>query len=111
MGKGDACGFKWTEATFDGNMGVGQQMSALGAIQSAIVAVPGTDNARIGPVTNSTGGTSTGDSGAGSGKTGRQGMQRGDVMVTRGDRAGAAVLTVLVLVSFCGGAGFMVLEG
>ncbi|TGO39629.1 hypothetical protein BHYA_0050g00140 [Botrytis hyacinthi] len=107
-GTGGACGFKWTEGTFDGNVGVGQQMSALGAIQSAMVAVPGTDNARIGPVTNSTGGTSVGDSGAGSGKMGREGVGV-QVVVTKGDRVGAAVATVAVLMSLCGGAAFMIL--
>lgn len=35
------CGFQWTKgAAYDGSTGVGQQMSALGAIQSAMVQIP-----------------------------------------------------------------------
>jgi mannan endo-1,6-alpha-mannosidase len=35
------CGFKWTQRTQnDGNFGIGQSMSALGVIQSAMISVP-----------------------------------------------------------------------
>jgi mannan endo-1,6-alpha-mannosidase len=40
-GPNSKCGFRWTARTqSDGNFGVGQSMSALGVIQSAMVSVP-----------------------------------------------------------------------
>ncbi|EPE26709.1 Six-hairpin glycosidase [Glarea lozoyensis ATCC 20868] len=40
-GSTSKCGFRWTERTRnDGNFGIGQSMSALGVIQSAMVSVP-----------------------------------------------------------------------
>jgi mannan endo-1,6-alpha-mannosidase len=40
-GPNSKCGFRWTERTkSDGNFGIGQSMSALGVIQSAMVSVP-----------------------------------------------------------------------
>lgn len=82
-------------------------------IQSALVAVPGTDNSARVPVTNSTGGTSLGnsDAGGGVGKGGKGGESgKMDVAVTQGERAGAGFATVVVLLSLLGGMGFMVLE-
>ncbi|KAI9650792.1 hypothetical protein NHQ30_000823 [Ciborinia camelliae] len=108
-GPNNACGFKWTQATYDGNTGIGQQMSALGGIQNAMVAVPGADNSRNVPVTNSTGGTSVGNSNAGGGTTGKTSMKV-EIVITQGDRVGAGFATVAVLLSVLGGAGFMVLE-
>lgn len=84
-------------------------MSALGGIQSAMVAVPGVDNSRNVPVTNTTGGTSVGDSNAGSGKTGMLSMKE-EIVITNGDRVGAGFATVAILLSLFGGAGFMILE-
>lgn len=49
------CGSKWTTATYDGAYGVGQQMSALQVIQANLI------KQAASPVTNSTGGTSSGD--------------------------------------------------
>ncbi|KAB8294013.1 hypothetical protein EYC80_009475 [Monilinia laxa] len=108
-GPNNACGFKWSQGDYDGNIGIGQQMSALGGIQSAMVAVPGVDNSRNVPVTNTTGGTSVGDSNAGSGKTGMLSMKE-EIVITNGDRVGAGFATLAVLLSLLGGAGFMILE-
>lgn len=54
------CGHSWLPSSFDGDLGLGNQMSALEVIQS-LLAKP--NNV---PVTNSTGGTSKGDPVAGS---------------------------------------------
>ncbi|KAM3066103.1 hypothetical protein ACMFMG_010555 [Clarireedia jacksonii] len=109
-GPNNACGFKWTSGTYDGNTGVGQQMSALGAIQSAIVGVKGVEIKA--PVTNSTGGTSVGNAGAGQGSNaGMKGMNEDTVKITQGDRVGAGFATLAVLLSVLGGSAFMVLEG
>ncbi|TKA81742.1 hypothetical protein B0A55_01126 [Friedmanniomyces simplex] len=99
---GMTCGFRWNSTIWDGTYGVGQQMSALSAIQSNLITV---DNVRA-PYTADTGGTSPGDPSAGSG-TGD--VTRGEAGVyTRtigaGDKAGAGILTALVLIMTLGGA-------
>ncbi|CZR51923.1 probable DFG5 protein [Phialocephala subalpina] len=101
------CGFKWSNgATFDGSTGVGQQMSGLGAIQSAIVQVKGAEV--VAPVTNSTGGTSQGDSSAGITKP-STGMTEAAIKVTTGDKVASGFLTVAVLGGVIGGSTFMVM--
>ncbi|KAK6857367.1 mannan endo-1-6-alpha-mannosidase DCW1-like protein [Apiospora arundinis] len=89
---GRACGFGWTTGAFDGSMGAGQQMDVLGTVSSLLIkeAKP--------PLTNGTGGTSTGDYNAGIGGDDFMGHT---APITTGDKAGAAILTILLL----GGAG------
>ena len=91
---GNTCGMRWTTGNWDGASGVGEQMSALEVIQSNLI-----DTVR-GPVSNGTGGISMGDPSAGTG---------GDVAVpleqiTTADRAGAGIVTALLLVGLLGGA-------
>lgn len=98
---GTTCGLKWTQPTWDGSTGVGEQMSAMEVIQTNLISKVD------GPVTNATGGTSKGDPAAGTG---------GDIMplgpytgkITTGDRVGAGFLTFFVLVGVLGGAWWMV---
>jgi len=109
---GTQCAFKWTGAGTDGRFGIGQQMSALGAIQSAMVAVPGEVIAV--PVTNSTGGTSVGNA-AGGVVNGQNPTEKAltvtntDPVQTR-DRVAAGFLTVAMLGSVIGGGVFMIME-
>ncbi|KAB5566054.1 putative dfg5 protein [Coniochaeta sp. 2T2.1] len=84
------CGFKWTTGTYDGVTGAGQEMNALGALLSMLV----DDKAVSLPFTNSTGGTSLGNPEAG----GDPDVLQPQSPVTQGDRAGAGILTALVLV-------------
>ena len=90
---GSTCGTKWTEGQWDGATGVGQQMSAMEVFQSNLIdSVPG-------PVSQGNGGLSKGDPGAGTG---------GDDLapeepISTADRAGAGILTALVLVMLLGG--------
>lgn len=92
---GQMCGMKWTAgATWDGTTGVGQQMGALSVIQANLI------NQVAVPVTNKTGGTSTGNAAAGGGG----GISTSDPAlsqdtITQGSRAGAGILTCLVLIS------------
>ena len=88
---------RWTENAWDGQTGVGEQMSALEVIQSGLIdLVPG-------PVSRATGGISTGDASAGTG---------GDDIffspITTGDRAGAGILTFIVLLGLIGGTWWLV---
>ncbi|OJJ79769.1 glycoside hydrolase family 76 protein [Aspergillus glaucus CBS 516.65] len=83
---GTYCGTSWTKGTYDGTMGVGQQMSALEVIQATLLDTVG------GPLTDRTGGSSDGDSFAGTGRTSAElpGQWR---PLTLKDRAGAWAAT------------------
>jgi mannan endo-1,6-alpha-mannosidase len=106
--KGRACGLKWVTngktGTWDGTTGVGEQMGALEVIQSTLVAQT------AGPVTNKTGGTSTGDPTAGSGSARTAADLRDSWVPTTGDRAGAGILTAVVLVGVLGGIGWVSMD-
>jgi mannan endo-1,6-alpha-mannosidase len=98
---GNQCGLKWGIGTNDGSMGVGEQMSALEVIQSNLIdLVPG-------PLTNSSGGTSKGNNAAGSNSDDNPASFNA---ITGGDRAGAGILTTLVLIALFGGAWWMALK-
>ncbi|WPG97726.1 Hypothetical protein R9X50_00050700 [Acrodontium crateriforme] len=97
---GVTCGTKWTTGAFDGTYGVGQQMSALEVVQSLLI-----DNVR-GPVSNVTGGTSAGDPSAGTNTGNSYGYFEGPI--TTGSRAGAGVITAMVIIGLVGGAWWMV---
>lgn len=90
---GTTCGFAWSSGTFDNSVGAGQTMNVLGAVSSLLVA-----NAKA-PVTNASGGTSEGDPNAGSGS---DSFTNTPAPITTGDRAGAGILTALVLASAAG---------
>ena len=94
---GTSCGNKWYTGSYDGTTGVGEQMSALEVIQSNLLTVV------AGPVTEDNGGTSKGDSNAGS----TSDIDQSDLdksVVTTKDRAGAALMTVLLSFVMIGGA-------
>ncbi|KAK6214235.1 hypothetical protein LQW54_004662 [Pestalotiopsis sp. IQ-011] len=92
------CGFGWAEGTFDGSVGAGQTMNVLGAISSLLVG-----ESKV-PVTNSTGGTSGGNYNAGQDS---DSFTNSLPAITQGDRAGAGILTVLILASATGTFGWM----
>lgn len=61
------CGFRWTTGGYDGDTGAGQQMNVLAALLTTLMDVdPQGAQGMAAPVTNSTGGTSVGNSNAGS---------------------------------------------
>ncbi|KGQ01919.1 hypothetical protein PAAG_11309 [Paracoccidioides lutzii Pb01] len=87
---GQQCPLKWTTETFEGETGLGEQMAALEVIQSNLISKTPP------PLTNLTGGTSPGDPNAGL----QRGHQTPDIAtrkITAGDRAGAVILTVLLI--------------
>ncbi|KAL2074012.1 hypothetical protein VTL71DRAFT_7790 [Oculimacula yallundae] len=90
---GMTCGEHWYQP-YDGLYGLGQQMSALSVVQSMLI-----DEAPA-LATNGNGGTSKGDVDAG-----KKGDASGPVSkpVTTGDRAGAGILTAMVLSGLLGG--------
>lgn len=97
---GRFCGFQWTEGTFDGIMGVGQQMNVLGALVSMLYKETAV------PVTNSTGGTSQGDANAGNDKT----TITTFAAITGGDRAGAGILTAIIIAGATGAFAWMSID-
>lgn len=97
---GNSCGLQWTTGAFDGSLGVGEQMSVLEVVQSLLTqTVPG-------PASANNGGTSKGNPGAGTGGTAPTGIQTGTI--TTADKAGAGILTILVVFAFVGGLWWMI---
>ncbi|KAL8939442.1 MAG: hypothetical protein Q9216_003348 [Gyalolechia sp. 2 TL-2023] len=94
---GTTCGRQWNSTTWDGTLGIGEQMSALSIIQANLISKVAP------PVTMARGGTSKSNPSAGTGNTD---SVRQDPNLTRevtmGDKAGAGILTALVLGGLCG---------
>ncbi|KAI0814618.1 cell wall glycosyl hydrolase [Xylaria sp. FL0064] len=102
---GTACGFKWTQqANFDGLVGVGEQMSALSAIQYTLVKKAQVSKA---PVTASTGGTSIGNVNAGAATASKLPTP---APITMGERVAAGFATTAILMSVLGGSIFVMKE-
>lgn len=85
------CGLVWNKDKYDGSTGVGQQMAAMEVTLSCMV------KQRSAPLTSDTGGTSKGDPDAGSEDIGRTEPESNLGPITAGDRAGAGILTVLII--------------
>lgn len=99
--EGATCGSKWFQGTYDGAKGVGQQMSALEVIQSMLI-----DQVE-GPVTNTSGGTSRSDDpNVGLGGDDNAGVPTSSI--TMADRAGAGIMSALVMIGILGGAWWMI---
>jgi mannan endo-1,6-alpha-mannosidase len=99
---GTACGFKWTEKSkFDGLVGVGEQMSALSALQYTLVKKAEVEKA---PVTASTGGTSIGNVNAGASTDSKIPTLP---PITTGERVAAGFVTTAILFSMLGGSFFV----
>ena len=102
--KKTTCGQKWTQgAAFDGTTGVGEQMSALEVIQANLQ--PFKDK---GPAADGKGGTSKGDPSAGTVPSTWSGKPP-EAEITGADRAGAGVLTALMILLISSGSIWIVL--
>lgn len=101
----NVCGQEWNTTTWDGTFGVGQQMSALAVMQALMIDV---DTLKS-PLTASTGGTSKSNPTAGTGSSESASNPAIDTSaVTTADKAGAGIITALVLIMLLGGAWWMV---
>ncbi|KAI0128003.1 family 76 glycosyl hydrolase [Xylariales sp. AK1849] len=86
---GTACGFSWLGgSTYDGTSGVGEQLNAMSVVMTMLI-----DSAPS-PYTSDTGGSSTGNANGGSSDSDKIATLKD---ITTADRAGAGVLTALVL--------------
>ncbi|KAK5632677.1 hypothetical protein RRF57_008391 [Xylaria bambusicola] len=86
-GNGRMCGFHWTSGQYDGQLSASLEMNVLGALTALMMP----DVAP--PLTNTTGGTSKGDPDAGQTKTELPTFSP----ITTGDKAGASILTILII--------------
>ncbi|KAF3353889.1 hypothetical protein VD0004_g5771 [Verticillium dahliae] len=91
---GRVCGFYWDRGEFidpavDKTTGAGEQMNVLAAVSSLLIAGANP------PTTNDTGGTSRGDSNAGRDSNPFQDPEP----ITTADRAGAGIVTFIILAS------------
>ncbi|RDW91120.1 mannan endo-1,6-alpha-mannosidase-2 [Coleophoma crateriformis] len=98
---GRMCGLSWSSGAYDGTTGVGQQMAAMSVVFTNLLAI---DQSLGVPVTNSTGGTSIGNNNAGS-----QSVANPEAIkpATTGDRAGAGIVTTIILLGATGMFGWM----
>lgn len=88
---GTYCGFRWAKGTYDGTTGVGQQMGTLEVVQGLLSAEVD------GPVTSTTGGSSEGNSAAGTESSDDDESPIHYSTLTTADRAGASILTAIVV--------------
>lgn len=97
---GRTCGLSWSSGAYDGTFGVGQQMAAMSALFVNLLPL----ETVAPPVTNATGGTSEGNPDAGAHSVANP---EALVPATGGDRAGAGIVTTLVLLGATGMFGWM----
>lgn len=95
------CGSRWYQDSFDNSGGVGQQMSALSVIAANLV------DQVAPPYSADTGGSSKSDPGLGSGGS-DDNLPVQAPPVTTGAKAGAGILTAIVLITTVGGAWWMI---
>ena len=94
------CGLRWVDnGVNDGSTGVGEQMAALEVVQSLLYTTV------AGPATQKAGGISVSDPNAGASAPNTPITFNS---VTTGDKAGASILTLIVLVGILAGAWWMV---
>ncbi|KAH8908031.1 mannan endo-1,6-alpha-mannosidase, partial [Coniochaeta sp. PMI_546] len=105
---GRMCGLRWTDnGKWDGTTGVGQQMAAMEIVLANMI------EHVTAPVTNTTGGTSTGDAGAGGSDIGRDdpySIIDSWQPISTGDRAGAGILTAVIVISLLAGLAWLMLD-
>lgn len=99
--QGTTCGLKWNLGYWDGTTDFGQQMAALDVIQSNLIT-------RVAPpASKGHGGTSKGNPGAG-GDPQPPKPKELSFPITTADKAGAGILTVLMMVSIGGSCGWLI---
>ncbi|KOS23011.1 Mannan endo-1 [Escovopsis weberi] len=95
---GRQCGFNWVTGAYDGKTGAGQEMNVLGAVSALL------HETAEAPVTEGSGGISKGNPNAGSKS---DDFKKHLKPITTGDKAGAGIITLIILGSACGMFGWM----
>lgn len=100
---GTGCGYTWlTGGTYDGRVGVATQMNALDAVMYTLMAEVKA------PVTADDGGTSKGNPDGGVSDDSRLPQAR---PITTADRAGAGIVTALMILGMVGFSGYLIVDG
>lgn len=99
---GRQCGMQWFTTTWDGTYGVGQQMAAM-AVVGATLNTPA-----MAPLSLNTGATSKSDPNAGN--DGATNSTKPLKPITTGDKAGAAIFTIILVGIVVSGAIFLVTD-
>lgn len=99
---GHTCGLDWQKGSNDAIYGLGEQISALEIFNNLLI------SERPAPLTNDTGGTSTGNANAGLDSSSNTVLEN-NLNITGKDKAGAGVITAIVLAVMTGGSIWMVL--
>lgn len=99
---GHTCGLNWGHSDgWDGYYGLGEQMSALEALLNTLVWT------KPAPLTSDTGGSSVGNGSAGS--TQHKELIENNIQIGTKDRAGAGVITSIILIIFLVSAWWMII--
>ena len=105
---GHLCGIRWYENTWDGTSGIGREMSALSVMSASLIG----EKADPVPKSAKTGGISKPDPNAGTGGgggPGGPGKSPADLPVmSTGDKAGAAIVTVIFVCGWIAAMTYMV---
>lgn len=97
---GHTCGLDWTLGKWDGLYGLGEQMSAIEALQNRLIWT------KPPPLSAETGATSTGNGSAGAGTSTDLTHKRLDIQTK--DKAGAAIITTILVIIFLVSAWWMI---
>lgn len=98
---GHTCGLNWGhESGWDGYYGLGEQMSALEALQNRLIWT------RPPPLTGDTGASSVGNGSAGSDST--KDIMSNTINIETKDRAGAGIITTIIIIMFLVSAWWMI---
>ncbi|KAJ5691762.1 Mannan endo-1-6-alpha-mannosidase DCW1 [Penicillium macrosclerotiorum] len=100
----NTCGVRWYKSTYDGWMGMEEQISATNIFVANMIQFDSSA-----PVTSTTGGNSTSDPTAGENDTTTSSETTSKI--TTGDKAGAGILTVVFVVGWVGLMSWTVLGG
>ncbi|KAL4874264.1 glycoside hydrolase [Aspergillus karnatakaensis] len=100
----NTCGVRWYESKWDGWVGMEEQIIATDVLSSSLVSEKMNP-----PLTSSTGGNSTSNPNAGVGDTSNTGNT--PRAITAGDKAGAAIVTVVFVALWGGMISWMILGG
>ncbi|TGO28067.1 hypothetical protein BPAE_0032g00090 [Botrytis paeoniae] len=102
--RGNSCGLKWTTGEHDGITGVGEQMSALEAVQGLLL--PQTRD-----WVSEVAGTGTSEGDADAGTDSRVSTDGSEITpVTTADKVGATIFTMLIVAGVIGGSAFLCVE-
>jgi mannan endo-1,6-alpha-mannosidase len=98
------CGIRWYKSTYDGWMGMEEEISATNVFTANLV-----NFNKTAPVTSTTGGNSTSNPTAGEDDSDNESAKT--TTITTGDRGGAGILTAVFLAGWIGLMAFMVRGG